>query len=508
MADELKIISSTVEKATDSFFVPLKNRLSNSWTASFAIAWLIINWQPVLYLVLAKEPILERFEYIEGAYYDNFGSNWWYYFILPLLIGAFYAFVFPFIEPGMEWATLFQKRLTILRNHDLIMEDLEKQKIRNLKKADVTELEELISSVDKLEKAAKKLNKDIEEEKENTESFRIKFNEESNKVTGLNDIINGKNIENERLTSDLKAQEAKNKIQKDDINNKELQIKSLTEENNKLKNSQQSIHDEHQRQLKEIMDKHTSAESSLAVTNHDNELLTIELNALKEKEAQQEIQLKELQDRASKAEANDQMFSHENLELRNEIQQLKDRNNLLENTIKEWESISNIDKEQIMLLDSDFRDLKNEIQNKDQENELEKKNLKFLTKELIERLLNESLLSDGKYMVETKELVSKLFKDDSLVVKEISDKLTSEFQKHSKKSITIEFTFDREKLMAGELNSIIQRHIKPPFETLTPGTENSLIIQKEVPYNFDIGFFRQKFNKYGPNINVEVREIL
>lgn len=235
MNGEENLNNKLLNKVED-FFVPIKTRLSNSWVVSFTIAWAIINWQPILYVILAKEPILDRFVYVEETYYNSSGANWWFYFFLPLLIGAFYAFVFPFIEPGMEWATLFQRRLTNDRNHDLLMNDLVNQEKLALKKAKVDDIVELSSQIDAKKKEIATLLGDLDTEKGKTEKMRLEKEAETLKVTeGLQDLTKANTIIT-RLENELNAEKQKVVDGQNQITSNLKQIKSLNTELNEARN--------------------------------------------------------------------------------------------------------------------------------------------------------------------------------------------------------------------------------------------------------------------------------
>ena len=226
-------LSNKLLNKVEDFFVPIKTRLSNSWVASFAIAWVIINWQPILYVILAKEPILERFIYIEKTYYNSLGANWWFYFFLPLLIGAFYAFVFPFIEPGMEWATLFQRRLTNDRNHELLMNDLVNQEKLALKKAKVNKIEELQEKIEDREKEITALKLDIIDVRKEKELESGKLTKTLKELAESN--TDKSRIANELSTQNLKLENAKNQINTNigQINNLNNELDSLRKQYNK-----------------------------------------------------------------------------------------------------------------------------------------------------------------------------------------------------------------------------------------------------------------------------------
>ncbi|RQO32631.1 hypothetical protein DBR32_03295 [Taibaiella sp. KBW10] len=86
-----------MEAITD-FFKEIRSRLSNPLLASFAISWLVINWQVPVGLIGYKQIDLK----IDGykSYIDliNLNASYWLYFWKPLIWSCAYTFGFPLIK--------------------------------------------------------------------------------------------------------------------------------------------------------------------------------------------------------------------------------------------------------------------------------------------------------------------------------------------------------------------------------------------------------------------------
>jgi chromosome segregation ATPase len=79
------------------FWQELKERISNPLFASFTISWLIYNYKiPILFIFYHKHDLPKAY----STYIDVIEKNtsWLYSFILPLLTGLFYTFIYPYFK--------------------------------------------------------------------------------------------------------------------------------------------------------------------------------------------------------------------------------------------------------------------------------------------------------------------------------------------------------------------------------------------------------------------------
>lgn len=85
-----------------NLFSDLKDRLTNPFTSSFIITWLITNYRIPVGLFFYKQNELWRDRY--HSYIDLIRDNlsWWEMFWIPLLGAAFYTFVFPWLKVAIH----------------------------------------------------------------------------------------------------------------------------------------------------------------------------------------------------------------------------------------------------------------------------------------------------------------------------------------------------------------------------------------------------------------------
>ena len=85
---------------TDFFAQSLQafqERMRTPWIGSILIAFLLWNWQPLLFLVASDTALLTRFTYFE------IHTDWRSLFVGPSLRGFFFAAAKPWISLGMDW---------------------------------------------------------------------------------------------------------------------------------------------------------------------------------------------------------------------------------------------------------------------------------------------------------------------------------------------------------------------------------------------------------------------
>ncbi|WP_029275290.1 hypothetical protein [Pedobacter borealis] len=81
----------------------LKSRITNPFTSSFIISWLITNYQIPLSLFFYKQDDIAKDGY--KSYFDLITSKqeWWNMFTVPLICAFIYTFIFPWIKYGINW---------------------------------------------------------------------------------------------------------------------------------------------------------------------------------------------------------------------------------------------------------------------------------------------------------------------------------------------------------------------------------------------------------------------
>ena len=85
---------------TDFFAQSLQafqERMRTPWIGSILIAFLLWNWQPLLFLVASDTALLTRFNYFEVH------TDWRSLFAYPIATGFVFAALKPWISLGMDW---------------------------------------------------------------------------------------------------------------------------------------------------------------------------------------------------------------------------------------------------------------------------------------------------------------------------------------------------------------------------------------------------------------------
>lgn len=105
LINDVKSTGESISKAADIVIGTAKERMANPFISSLVISFICINWKPVLYIILSKKSIEEKFDYIKEEFYGEqyFGfDNVKMYFILPILFTLFYLIVLPYIMDLIE----------------------------------------------------------------------------------------------------------------------------------------------------------------------------------------------------------------------------------------------------------------------------------------------------------------------------------------------------------------------------------------------------------------------
>ena len=175
-----------------------KERLKNPIISTFAIAWIVINWKPLFYLINSgKINIHERLNDLTYCF-----NNPWNLYVYPILAVVFYNTLLPFISNLFEYLTnkiLQTRKIRAITNREnetiakqgLVREEAELKLIeanakevkdlKNQNESYVKEIKELKSSLNKKQK-----------EVDNLDNLTIKNNSLEKKLNTLE-------IENKQL---------------------------------------------------------------------------------------------------------------------------------------------------------------------------------------------------------------------------------------------------------------------------------------------------------------------
>lgn len=114
-----------------------KMRISNPFVGTFILAWITVNWKPILYILLSNHTIETKIINIESEY-----SSYRYLLFIPLLVSILYVIVIPYfmwiIEGIVEGSINGRNRLMIKRR----IKELEGKKELAIKE---NQLEEVLS---------------------------------------------------------------------------------------------------------------------------------------------------------------------------------------------------------------------------------------------------------------------------------------------------------------------------------------------------------------------------
>lgn len=83
--------------AFSEFISSVKDRFSSPLGFSIAISWVIINYE-FLVVVFSGGSAMEKIQLINNQVYYSLGVKLWCWFLLPVLTGAAYIFIHPYID--------------------------------------------------------------------------------------------------------------------------------------------------------------------------------------------------------------------------------------------------------------------------------------------------------------------------------------------------------------------------------------------------------------------------
>lgn len=100
--DAQKEIVNYVSKATDLVTDPIKQRMSHPLIGSFILAWVVFNWEPILYIIFANASIESKITYVNSCFYTSTWDKWRLYFLQPLGIALFYYGALAWVDRGLD----------------------------------------------------------------------------------------------------------------------------------------------------------------------------------------------------------------------------------------------------------------------------------------------------------------------------------------------------------------------------------------------------------------------
>ena len=150
---------------TDFFAQSLQafqERMRTPWIGSILIAFLLWNWQPLLFLVASDTALLTRFTYFESH------TGWCSLFVGPVIAGFLFAAAKPWISLGMDWLGAWAIHRSRLRA-DRLAEDRRSKRLdlqaKSLKEEDEIENEVIDQAIERRKKIDEaQLNEDEKEQ--------------------------------------------------------------------------------------------------------------------------------------------------------------------------------------------------------------------------------------------------------------------------------------------------------------------------------------------------------
>ena len=123
------------------------------WIGSILIAFLLWNWQPLLFLFASDTALPARFAYFE------IHTDWRSLFFGPLIAGFVFAALKPWISLGMDWLGAWAIHRSRLRA-DRLAEDRRSKRLdlqaKSLKEEDEIENEVIDQAIERRKKLTKR----------------------------------------------------------------------------------------------------------------------------------------------------------------------------------------------------------------------------------------------------------------------------------------------------------------------------------------------------------------
>lgn len=215
MTDQIKkTINENLNRVAETFINPINQRLSNPLIGSFGLSWIILNWQPLVFLLFSKKVIEDKLAYIQDHFYGSQWSgslSWLMYIIFPLLISLLYAIGLPRIENALEAFNLKPRENKMSRIHQLNIKEYDSRieyakkqaEIENVK-ADYMAVEELNQKINLLNTQIQDRNQTIEEYSSQLTELRSAYKDDLKDLSNSNEKfeIASRNLSN--IITDIK----------------------------------------------------------------------------------------------------------------------------------------------------------------------------------------------------------------------------------------------------------------------------------------------------------------
>ena len=210
----------------NTFFKTTEERIRNPFMGAFITSWIVFNWKPIFYFILAEESIVTKIDYIEKNFNDI-----WNYLYFPLLAAVFYIVILPHLnlifDAINKYSTAKKNEAVILKKIQII-EDEKKLAIEELKLEEAkTQFRERNTHnllVDELQQQIKKQDKEFSKSKE---EYQLNIDELKHELFEKEQTMN-RELKNLRGRLDESIRE-KYQLQ-DEVLSRENEVNKLTTE--------------------------------------------------------------------------------------------------------------------------------------------------------------------------------------------------------------------------------------------------------------------------------------
>lgn len=102
--------------AVAEFFTAVKDRFTSAVGFSIAISWLIINYD-FLIIVFSSAGPMEKIQLINNQVYYSLSVKLWCWFVLPVITGCMYTFLYPYVDIQIS---LFLEKMKVQKEKKLL----------------------------------------------------------------------------------------------------------------------------------------------------------------------------------------------------------------------------------------------------------------------------------------------------------------------------------------------------------------------------------------------------
>jgi|GEM_PF-1261410 hypothetical protein len=272
MDEELKKeVVKNFSKASDMVMDPIKQRMSHPLASSFVLSWILFNWRPIFYFILAPDSIKEKIAFISVNFYSNGLWNLLYYLVVPLGLSLIYIGLFDRIS----------------------------NKINRFKEQDI---------LDKYEHEKK-----IGVEKYNSQREIMVARRALNNVTSDNHTIEQLNLQIEALKSENAKKDEHLTTAQQELEKRAEALLNITEQRDSIETKLFDIQEEYVSKIRASNDQ--IVEKDLQIVNKDDEIIQLREELDKAKQSYDDLKLKDQ-------------------ELSNKSQELMDLKNNTQNLLK------------------------------------------------------------------------------------------------------------------------------------------------------------------------------